>query len=74
MLMCCTKGGWMPSTTSQEPIDGIARDLLSGLIQQQNELGELGKILILHLLSAGIQPHFRNAKDYRFQLAPSREQ
>ncbi len=46
------------------------RDLLSGLIQQQDDLGALGYSLVILLLSAGIQPAFHTALETRFLAAP----
>jgi hypothetical protein len=46
------------------------RELLSGLIQQQHDLGELGSNLVMLLLCAGIQPAFRNTLDCKFHPAP----
>lgn len=38
------------------PPEQPVRDLLSGLIQQEKELGSLGTTLVLLLLCAGVEP------------------
>ncbi len=46
------------------------RDLLSGLIQQQDELGSLGYSLVILLLGAGVQPAFQTTKESLYLPAP----
>lgn len=47
------------------------RDLLSGLIAQQQSLGELGTSLLILLLCAGVQPSFTTEQDSKFHPAPA---
>ncbi len=47
------------------------RDLLSGLIQQQDELGSLGHSLVALLLGAGVQPAFHTVEESRYLTAPN---
>ncbi|HFD86905.1 MAG TPA: hypothetical protein ENJ35_04425 [Gammaproteobacteria bacterium] len=47
------------------------RDLLTGLIQQQHTLDELGTSLLILLLCAGVQPSFKTEQDSKFHPAPA---
>ena len=56
-----------------DPTNNIqrTRDLLSGLIQQQDELGSLGYSLVILLLGAGVQPAFQTTKESLYLPAPA---
>jgi hypothetical protein len=47
-----------------------ASELLSGLIQQQEELGPLGQHLVMLMLCAGIQPERRTPLECEFHVPP----
>ncbi len=50
--------------------EASARDLLSGLIQQRNELGSLGTTLVLLMLCGGVEPARKTALESQFHTAP----